>query len=95
MSDPGSTVTLDMIGRLLREVQTDVRQNRRDVEIMLPVITSLVEQGRRTERNISELKDDLELMLRAELMGSVGHFRNQLERQLEELSDRVTALEGK
>lgn len=88
-------VSLDMIGRLLREVQADVRQNRRDVETMLPVITSLVEQGRRTERHIAELKDDLELMIRAELMGSLGNFRNRVERDLEELSDRVTALESK
>jgi len=88
-------VTLDTISRLLRELQIDMRENRRDVEMMLPVITSLVEQGRRVERQMAELKDDLELMIRAELLGSVGHFRNQLEQQLEELGDRVSRLEGK
>ena len=95
MSDPSGTITLDGIGRLLRELQTDVRQNRRDIEMVLPVMTSLVEQVRRMDRHMAELKDDMELMIRAELMGSVGNLRNRTERELEELGDRVSRLEIK
>lgn len=75
MSDPNGPITLELIGRMLREAQTERREMKRDLDLMRPLLLSLVEQSRRTERRISE-KDDLESMIRAELMGSLGHYRN-------------------
>ena len=89
MGDPSGPMTLDKIGRLLRELQADVRQNRRDVEAMLPVITALTRQFRRTDRHIAELRDDVELMIRAELMSGAGRSGTCMERGLNERSDRV------
>jgi hypothetical protein len=38
------------------------------------------------ERRVEELRDDLELMLKTELMGRLGHFEAQIERRLEDMT---------
>jgi hypothetical protein len=42
---------------------------------------------------MGEMRDDLELMLKAELMGRMGNFEVPVDHRLDELSDRVAALE--
>ena len=66
-----------MIQRCLDQ-QTAVRQENAE---MRSLMLSLVDQGRRTERRLEELRDDLELMLKAELMGRLGHFETGMEAQ--------------
>lgn len=46
------------------------------------------------DRRLSELRDDLELMLRAELMGRLGYLETQIGHRFDELSNRITELEG-
>jgi hypothetical protein len=46
-----------------------------------------------TKRRIVEQRDDLELMIKAELMGRPGHFETQLDHRLARIEDRVAALE--
>ncbi|MEA2730501.1 MAG: hypothetical protein QOD93_4896 [Acetobacteraceae bacterium] len=41
-----------------------------------------------------EIKDELELMLKAEIIGRLGHFETQLERQIEDLKNRIATLES-
>ncbi len=95
MNDPNGSIALELIGRMLRKAQTERREMKRDLDMMRPLLLPLVEQNRLTKRRISELKDDLELMIRAELMGSLGHYRNQIERKLDDVTDRLDALESK
>lgn len=95
MSDLNDSTTLEPIGRMLREAQTEQCEMKRDLDLMRPLLLSLVEQSRRTERRISELKDDLKLMTHAELMGNLGHYRNQIERKLDDVTDCLDALESK
>jgi uncharacterized coiled-coil protein SlyX len=45
------------------------------------------------ERRLAEVVPDLELMLKAELLGRFAHFETSIEHQLSALSDRVAALE--
>ena len=47
------------------------------------MLLDVVEQGRRTERRITEVKDDVELMLKSELMGRPGYFETRIEARLE------------
>ena len=68
---------------------------KRDLDQMRPLLLALVDQNRRTEHHVAALKDDLELMIRSELMGSLGHYRNQIERKLDDMTDRLDALETK
>jgi len=60
------------------------------------VLLGLVEQGRRTERRVAELdrrldevKDDMELMIRSEMMGRLGNFEVRFERRLEEMAETI------
>jgi hypothetical protein len=66
---------------------------RREVGDMRTVLLSLVEQSRRTERRLEEFRDDIALMVKAELMGRMGHFEVRYEAQPGALAERVSALE--
>ncbi len=46
------------------------------------------------DRRLSELRDDLELMLKAELTGHLGYLATQIGRRFDELAGRITELEG-
>ncbi len=46
------------------------------------------------KRRLSELRDDLELMLKSELMGRLGYLEAQIGHRFDELSDRISELEG-
>jgi len=58
-------VSLDLIGRILREMRAEQRVMRTEQREMRTVLLGLVEQGR-------HLRDDLELILKA----GMGPFRN-------------------
>ena len=48
-----------------------------------------------TDRKLNELRADLELMFKAELMGQLANFETRIEAQLDRISDRVSALEAR
>ena len=45
------------------------------------------------ERRISDTRAEIELMLKAELLGSLTHFETQMDERIAKLEDRVSALE--
>jgi hypothetical protein len=53
------------------------------------LLLALVEQGQRLERRITETRDDIELMLKAELMGRMGNFETRFEQRLDDLERRT------
>ena len=61
MSDQPENITL----RLLREIRREITDQR-------TVLLALVEQGLLLERGITETRDDIELMLKAESDGPHG-----------------------
>jgi hypothetical protein len=77
MSDQSENVVL----RLLRDIRREMTDQR-------TLLLALVEQGQRLERRISETRDDIELMLRAELMGRLGNFETRFEQRLDDLERR-------
>jgi hypothetical protein len=54
-----------------------LRDIRREMTDQRTLLLALVDQGQRLERRISETKDDIELMLKAELMGRMGNFETR------------------
>ena len=44
------------------------------------------------ERRVTELKDDLELMLKAELMGSMTHLETKLEHRMNAMNEDFEAM---
>ena len=96
MSDQGGggSITLERLFQLLQEIQVEQRQQRTEQLDMRSLLQDQVKQGLRTERNLSELREDLELMLKARLMGRLGYLETQIGYRFDELSDRIGELEG-
>jgi hypothetical protein len=78
MSDQPENIVL----RLLRDIRREMTDQR-------TLLLALVEQGQRLERRITETRDDIELMLKAELMGRMGNFEARFEARLEALEATV------
>jgi hypothetical protein len=66
---------------LMLEILKELRKDVRDVRT---VVLQLAEQNRRLERRFNELKDDLELMVKSELLGALTHFQNKIEIYVEQ-----------
>jgi hypothetical protein len=91
------TVSLELLQTLILRILDGQKANEKDVRTLTTVIIGQSEQLRRLERRVSDvdrrvldLGDDLELMLKAELMGSLGHFRTGVEARLEALERAAT-----
>jgi hypothetical protein len=89
-------VTLELLQELIvcgLDQQTALRGEqkvlRREVSEMRSLLLSVADQGRRTERRVAEIRDDIEVMVKAELMGRLGHFEAQLEGRLEAIEARL------
>jgi hypothetical protein len=89
-------VTLEFIGKQLEKVLAEMRELRRDVTNSVTLATKNLDFSRRVERRLGELdervtqtnrrideiKDDLEVMFKAEIMGQLNHFETRLSRML-------------
>jgi hypothetical protein len=71
---------------ILRELRAEMRQQR-------TLLLQLTEAVHRLERRISDTRAEIELMLKAELLGSLTHFETQMDERIARLEDRVSALE--
>ena len=49
---------------------------------------------RRMDRRMSELKDDLELMIRSEIIGRLANHETPFEAKLDALAERISAIEA-
>lgn len=84
VSDQPDAVTLDLLGRLVWEMQSEQRATREQRREGVAVLRALVDRAGRVDRHIAELRDDLELMVRSELVGQLGQLRTQVERNAPE-----------
>lgn len=66
---------------------------RREIADVRTLALQNADYTRRLDRRMSELRDDIELMIKAELMGRLGHFETTIEQRLEAMADRIAALE--
>ena len=90
----GSSVLLARIFELLRGVREQQRRDGVQLERVSGLLLGLADQVRRLDRRIGEQKDDLEMMLKMELMGQFEMQRTEFGHRLDELADRIAALEG-
>lgn len=82
---------------LLLNLLKEIRSGQRDQRTLL---LQSVDYARRVEhrldaldRRIGKMRDDLELMIKSELMGRLGHFETQMEIAIGTLSDRIDEIE--
>ena len=92
----------------LRGMREEQRRDSKQLEKVTSLLLGLTDGVRRMDRRLGEMDrrigdmdrrlgeqtDDLELMLKTELMGQFGMLRAELGHRLDELADRITTLEG-
>ncbi len=78
---------------ILRELRAEMRQQRMLLLQLSEAVHRLERRFGDIERRISDTRAEIELMLKAELLGSLTHFETQMDERIARLEDRVSALE--
>ena len=86
------TVDLTFIGRQVKETNAAVQKMTSEVAEMRRAFLMLADKATRTDRHIAEVKDDIELLVKSELMGSILNLETKVAALLE---DHTSRLEGK
>ena len=78
----------------MRHEQVEMRREhaemRRQNGEMRSIVLLLADQGRRIERKVGEVRDEVELMVKSELMGRLGHFETLIEARFDALAPHAT-----
>ena len=85
---------ITLLARLAEQTLSELRLLRKDVADVRTLALQNTDFARRVDRRVGELKDDLELMIKSELMGQLAHVESRLETSLDTLSERVAAIEA-
>lgn len=95
-------VDLTLLAELARQNLEATRKLGRDLAHVRTHTLQTADYARRLDRRMpemeqrmSELKDDIELLVKSELMGALTHFETRIEKSIDRLSDRVAALEAR
>ncbi len=93
-------ITLKFLAHLCRQTLEEARALRKEVADVRRLSLQNIEYSRRIERRVgevdrrvSEQRDDLELMIKAELMGGMANMQTQLENYLQPINDRLLQLD--
>jgi len=85
-------VNLELLQTLMLRSLEEQKALRRDSVQMQSLLVSLADLVRRLERRMGETRDDIEVMVKTELMGRLGHFETQMEGRLEAIEARLPPL---
>ena len=94
------TVDLSFLAKLSQQIISELGALRREVGEVRSLALGTVDYVRRVDQRIAdsdrrstELRDDIELMVKAELGGRFAHFEAQVEHTLGSIQDRLASLE--
>lgn len=95
-------VSLDFLAKQAKIQMDELRLLRKEVMDMMRLLNATYELTRRVERRETELRDDIELMVKMELGGSLANIQTSIENSLSrieasvgDLAQRVETLEHK
>ena len=83
---------------LAEQVQTLIGESRRvgkEVADLRTLTLQQVDYTRRVERRVSEMRDDLEIMIKMEFGGAFAHFQTVVENSLARIEGNVGQLDGR
>jgi hypothetical protein len=99
---PTDTVSLDFLAKQAKIQMEELRLMRKDVADMMRLLNATYELTRRVERREIELRDDIELMVKMELGGSLANMQTSLDNSLlrietsvGDIANRVQSLEDR
>ena len=85
------TVDITFLGKQIEKALLELRKLRGELGDVRTLTLQNTDYARRLDRNSHELKDDLELMLKAEIIGRLGHFETRMEQMLDDKLDALRA----
>jgi Mg2+ and Co2+ transporter CorA len=95
-------ISLDFLAQQSKLQIEEVRQLRKDMADMMRLLNGTYDLTRRVERRETELRDDIELMIKMELGGSLANMRttidsalSRIEASISDVARRVQTLESK
>ena len=71
---------------VLKEIRSEQNKHR---ELLLQTVDYMRKMEQRLDGRIVAIRDDLELMLKSELMGRLAHFETKIENLLSERIDSI------
>jgi hypothetical protein len=82
--------------------QADIKRELADVRGLVLALNDKVqrldrdlgEKVTRLDRSVHEIKDDIWITLKAELMGRQGNYETRIDERLDEFAERIAALEA-
>ena len=83
------TIDLTFIGEQVKKLLAEQQRLRRDIADIRTLCLQGIDHSRRIERNSAEMKDDLELIVKSEIMGRLGNFEVKIEQRIEEAKDET------
>ena len=92
----GEAVTLELIGRMLADIQKEQRRIRADYESMLSLVVGQSDWNRLFEQRLSQFDQRLVEqtdMLVGEMKARIGISQTQVGRRMDDLAERVDELE--
>ena len=95
-------VGLEFLAKQAKLNMDEMRQIPKDLADMMRLVNATYELARRVERRQNELRDDIELMVKMELGGSLANIQTSIEGSISRIEEsmgdvarRVTNLENK
>lgn len=89
-TEAANQVSLDFLAKQAKLNMDELRQIRKDMADMMRLVTATYELTRRVERRQSELRDDIELVVKMELGGSLANIQTSIENSLSRIEDAVS-----
>jgi len=87
--DSGASVSLEFLQRQQSKMLDELGQVRRDLSDVRRLALGLAEKADRTDRHMSDLKEDLNLIFKSELMGAMAHLETRIETRLDQGIEEV------
>ncbi|MDP2731598.1 MAG: hypothetical protein Q8O63_00565 [Hoeflea sp.] len=82
-------VSLDFLAKQAKLNMDEMRLVRKELADMMRLVSANYELTRRIERRQGELRDDVELMVKMELGGSLANIQTSIETYLSKIEEKV------
>lgn len=86
-------ISLEFLAKQSKLQIDEMRLMRKDLGDMMRLLNATYDLTRRVERRETELRDDIELMVKMELGGSLANIQTAIESSLSRIEDSVRTLE--
>jgi Mg2+ and Co2+ transporter CorA len=82
-------ISLDFLAKQSKLQIEELRQLRKDMADMMRLLNATYDLTRRVERRETELRDDVELMIKMELGGSLANIQTTIDASLSRIEQSV------